>query len=35
MDFVICIIIGVIIGSIIPVKKKCEDKNKEAENEKE
>jgi hypothetical protein len=33
MDFVICIIIGAIIGCIIPVKKK--DKNEESENEKE
>ena len=33
MDFVICIIVGAIIGCIIPVKKKGE--NKEVENEKE
>lgn len=33
MDFVICIIIGAIIGWLIPVKKK--DKTKESENEKE
>jgi hypothetical protein len=33
MDFVLCIIIGTIIGWLIPVKKK--DKNKESENEKE
>lgn len=33
MDFVICIIIGAIIGWLIPVKKK--DKSKESENEKE
>lgn len=33
MDFVICIIIGAIIGCLIPVKKK--DKSKVSENEKE
>lgn len=33
MDFVICIIIGAIIGWLIPIKKK--DKTKESENEKE
>lgn len=33
MDFVLCIIIGAIIGWLIPVKKK--DKSKESENEKE
>ena len=33
MDFIICVIIGAIIGFIIPVKKK--DKCKESENEKE
>ena len=33
MDFIICVIIGGIIGWLIPVKKK--DKNNESENEKE